>query len=73
MPHHLTHSHFGDYTPLSRTPSTFSGPIQSGLEPSRFGLDELDDRPHFGVEELKSRQSGSEIPVSGGSRNFLHD
>lgn len=73
MPHHLTHSHFGDYTPLSRTPSTFSGPIQSGFKPSRFGLDELDDRPHFGVEDLKGKQLAYSIPFPGGSRNLLHD
>lgn len=51
MPLNVTHNRFGDYTPLSRTPSNFKG--QTGGNSSHVGLgqDELHDRPHFGLEE----------------------
>jgi hypothetical protein len=51
MPLNVTHNRFGDYTPLSRTPSSFKG--QNGGSSSHDGLaqGELHDRPHFGLEE----------------------
>lgn len=50
MPLNLTHNHFGDYTPVSRTPSGFKGPTPGTSGDPLWGQDELDDRPHFGLE-----------------------
>jgi hypothetical protein len=51
MPLNVTHNRFGDYTPLSRTPSSFKGQNGRSSSDDRLGQDELHDRPHFGLEE----------------------
>lgn len=66
MPLHLTHNHFGDYTPLARTPAGFKSPSLGGKPGFRHGLDELHDRPHFGVEETSTGPSFHSPPL-----NFL--
>ena len=73
MPLNLTHNHFGDYTPLSRTPSTFKGLTRVVSQNLRLGLDELGDRPHFGVEDIKTQRSHASIPVQGGLGNHFYD
>lgn len=73
MPLNLTHNHFGDYTPLARTPSNFKGPSLIGTQDVRLDLDELKDRPHFGIEDIKSARRGFQGPVSGEGKPFLND
>jgi hypothetical protein len=59
MPLDLTHNHFGDYTPLSRTPSVFRGHTLGPSGDHLWGQDELEDRPHFGLVENARANSAS--------------
>ena len=68
MPLNLSHNHFGDYTPLSRTPAGFKSLIEGPQKGIRLGQDELRDRPHFGVDEKNPRSSG---PILSGRDNAL--
>lgn len=63
MPLNLTHNQFGDYTPLARTPSKFWSHKKSTGTHLQFGLDELNDRPHFGVEDIRTTQNDAKRSV----------
>ena len=71
MPLHLTHNQFGDYTPLTRTPSKFTSHRESAAPNLRFGLDEINDRPHFGVEDIRTARSDASSSLYAG-RHVLH-